>query len=132
MILPQDSIFNDEELEDVKTITEQGKGFTKVYLPDSAGKKRLQELTAYARTDAEGSYQFKNLPNNKAFKVLPLQPGFQFGTSQGVEDLDEDINQSFTQSPHTIKLFSTRDFNILKKEKSLIIRTPAEFNQGFG
>jgi cell division protein FtsW (lipid II flippase) len=131
MILPQDSIFNDEELEGVKTITENGNNFTKVYLPDSAGKRRLQSLTAYSRTNAQGNYQFKNLPSGKAFKVLPLQPGYQFGASQGVQDLDEDVSFSFTQSPHTIRLFSTRDFNILKKEKALIIRTPAEFNQWF-
>ena len=131
MILPQDSIYNDEEVDDIKTITENGVGFKKVFLPDSAGKRHLQELTAYARTDAEGNYTFKNLPTGKAFKVLPLQPGFQFGTSQGVQSLDEDVSFTFSQSPHTIRLFSTRDFNILKKEKSFIIRTPAEFNQWF-
>jgi cell division protein FtsW (lipid II flippase) len=131
MILPQDSIYNDEEVDDIKTVTENGAGFKKVFLPDSAGKRHLQELTAYARTDAEGNYTFKNLPTGKAFKVLPLQPGFQFGTSQGVQNLDEDVSFTFSQSPHTIRLFSTRDFNILKKEKSFIIRTPAEFNQWF-
>jgi cell division protein FtsW (lipid II flippase) len=106
-------------------------GIKKVYLPDSAGKRRLQALTAYARTDEQGNYSFKNLPTGKAFKVLPLQPGYQFGTSQGVENLSEDVSFTFNQSPHTIKLFSTRDFNILKKEKSFIVRTPEEFNEWF-
>jgi cell division protein FtsW (lipid II flippase) len=131
MILPQDSIYNDEPTEDVKPITENGNGIKKVYLPDSAGKRRLQALTAYARTDEQGNYSFKNLPTGKAFKVLPLQPGYQFGTSQGVENLSEDVSFTFNQSPHTIKLFSTRDFNILKKEKSFIVRTPEEFNEWF-
>jgi cell division protein FtsW (lipid II flippase) len=131
MILPQDSIYNDELTEDVKPITENSNGIKKVYLPDSAGKRRLQALTAYARTDERGNYSFKNLPNGKAFKVLPLQPGYQFGTSQGVENLSEDVSFIFNQSPHTIKLFSTRDFNILKKEKSFIVRTPEEFNEWF-
>ena len=131
MILPQDSIFNDELTEDVKPVTDNTNGVKKVYLPDSAGKRRLQGLTAYVRTDAQGSYTFKNLPTGKAFKVLPLQPGYQFGTSQGVENLTEDVNFIFSQSPHTIKLFSTRDFNILKKEKSFIVRTPGEFNKWF-
>ncbi|WP_374949011.1 FtsW/RodA/SpoVE family cell cycle protein [Mucilaginibacter sp.] len=131
MILPQDSIYNDEEVQDVKLLTEPGNGIKKVFLPDSAGKRHLQELTAYARTDPQGNYSFKNLPAGKAYKVLPLQPGYQFGTSQGVEGLSEDVSFTFNQSPHTIKLFSTRDFNILKKEKSFIIRTPAEFNQWF-
>jgi hypothetical protein len=83
MILPQDSIYNDEAIEDIKLVTENGNGFKKVYLPDSAGKRRLQELTAYARTNEQGIAEFKNLPEGKAFKLLPLQPGFQFGTSQG-------------------------------------------------
>ncbi|RFZ84514.1 cell cycle protein [Mucilaginibacter terrenus] len=131
MILPQDSLFSDELTEDTKPRTEQGEGFKKVLYPDSAGKLKLQELTAYARTDGSGNYHFKGLPDGKAFKILPLQPGFQFGTSQGTENLDEDAVFSFRQAPHTIKLFSTRDFNILKKEKSLIIRTPAEFNHWF-
>jgi cell division protein FtsW (lipid II flippase) len=131
MILPQDSIYNDELTEDVKPITENGNGIKKVYLPDSAGKHRLQALTAYARTDEQGNYSFKNLPTGKAFKVLPLQPGYQFGTSQGVESLSEDVSFTFNQSLHTIKLFSTRDFNILKKEKSFIVRTPGEFNEWF-
>jgi cell division protein FtsW (lipid II flippase)/cell division protein FtsI/penicillin-binding protein 2 len=131
MILPQDSIYNDEELGEVKLLTENGTGFKKVYLPDSAGKRRLQELTAYARTNGQGICEFKNLPEGKAFKLLPLQPGYQFGTSQGVQNLDDDEGLAFTQSPHTIRLFSTKDFNILKKEKSLIIRTPQEFNDWF-
>jgi len=131
MILPQDSIITDELTEDVKTITQNGNGFTKTYLPDSAGKRRLQSLIAYARTDDQGKYEFQNLPEGKSFKVLPLQPGYQFGTSQGIENLDGDASFTFRQSPHTIRLLSTRDFNILKKEKSLIVRTPHEFNKWF-
>jgi cell division protein FtsW (lipid II flippase) len=131
MILPQDSILIDEPTEDVKTVTEKGNGFVKVYMLDSAGKKVLQSLTGYARTDASGGFEFKNLETGKAYKILPLQPGYQFGTSQGVQSLDEDAVFTFTQAPHTIRLLSTRDFNILKKEKSLIIRTPQEFNKWF-
>jgi cell division protein FtsW (lipid II flippase) len=131
MILPQDSIINDELAEDVKTVTDNNANATKTYLPDSAAKRRLQSLTAYARTNEDGEYEFKNLPEGKAFKVLPLQPGYQFGTSQGVANLDGDVSFTFYQSPHTIRLLSTRDFNILKKEKSLIIRTPQEFNQWY-
>lgn len=131
MILPQDSIINDEPTEDLKTVTKTGNGFTQTFLPDSAGRRRLQSLTAYARTGADGVYKFQNLPEGKAFKVLPLQPGYQFGTSQGVQQLDDDASFTFHQSPHTIRLLSTRDFNILKKEKSLIIRTPQQFNQWY-
>jgi len=131
LILPQDSIFNSEVTEDIKFITTTVKGATAVYMPDSAGKRHLQELSAYARTDEAGHFEFKNLPDNKAFKILPLQPGYQFGSSQGVQNLDNDAEFTFQQKPHTIRLFSTRDFNILKKERSLIIRTPQEFNSWY-
>lgn len=128
MILPQDSTINDEEADEVKRRTEEGSGFKKEYVLDAQKKPRLQALTAFARTDEQGNYTFKNLPAGKAFEVLPLQPGFQFGRSSGTENLDNDAVFNFSRAPHTIRLFSTRDFNILKKEKALIIRTPSEFN----
>ncbi len=131
MIVPQDSIYTDELAEDIVHATEKSASFTKVFTKDTLGRKKLEQLTAYARTDANGHFSFENLPNQKAFKVLPLKPGFQYGTSKGVQRLESDQSFTFYQNPHTIKLFSTRDFNILKKEKSLIIRTPATFNYWF-
>ncbi|NCD72422.1 FtsW/RodA/SpoVE family cell cycle protein [Mucilaginibacter agri] len=131
MILPQDSTYSDEQIDEIKRLAETGQGFKKIYTNDTNGSKHLQALTAFARTNNEGYYSFKNLPANKAFEVLPLQPGYQFGNTAGTENLDGDITFNFNQSPHTIRLLSTRDFNILRKEKSLIIRTPAEFNSSF-
>ncbi|MDB4925337.1 FtsW/RodA/SpoVE family cell cycle protein [Mucilaginibacter sp.] len=131
MILPQDSTYNDEETSQVKTKAENGPGYKKVFVFGQNGQLHLQSLTAFARTDDQGQYTFKNLPANKAFSVLPLQPGYQFGRSLGTDNLDNNEVFNFYQSPHTIRLLSTRDFNILKKERSLIIRMPAEFNLWF-
>ncbi|MXV16771.1 FtsW/RodA/SpoVE family cell cycle protein [Hufsiella ginkgonis] len=131
LVLPQDSIYSDEPTEAIRPYTVKRAGLVSTYIPDSAGRRTLQSLTAYARTGDDGKYAFNNLPNGKAFKVLPLQPGFQFGSSQGIQSLEEDVSFTFNRQPHTIRLLSTRDFNILKKEKSLIIRTPAEFNSWF-
>ncbi|QKJ33097.1 FtsW/RodA/SpoVE family cell cycle protein [Mucilaginibacter mali] len=128
MILPQDSTYNDEEAGELNKRIEKGGGFKKEYVLDAQKKPHLQAMTAFARTDEQGNYTFKNLPAGKAFEVLPLQPGFQFGRSSGTQNLDNDEVFNFSRSPHTIRLFSTRDFNILKKEKALIIRTPAQFN----
>ena len=89
------------------------------------------ELIEYLRTDANGTFRFEHLPNDKAFVILPLRPGYQYGKSQGTEELNADVSFTFTQSPHTIRLFSAREFKILKKEKSLIVRTVDEFNQWF-
>ncbi|MBC8053298.1 MAG: FtsW/RodA/SpoVE family cell cycle protein [Sphingobacteriaceae bacterium] len=131
MILPQDSAYSETVTEVETELIETGDGFKKGYLLDSLKHKQLESLTAYARSDANGVYTFKGLPDDKAFELLPLKPGFQFGISQGVQQLDDDEKLNFVQSPHTIRLLSTRDFNILKKERSLIVRTPEEFNEWF-
>ncbi len=131
MILPQDSTYSDEETDLVKTNTEQTPAFKKVYVLDAGGHQHLQSLAAFARTDDQGMYAFIHLPASKAFEVLPLQPGFQFGKSLGTEELDKYEAFNFHRSPHTIRLLSTRDYSILKKEKAFIIRTPSEFNFWF-
>ncbi|TDQ07360.1 FtsW/RodA/SpoVE family cell cycle protein [Pedobacter metabolipauper] len=105
MILPQDSAYSDNPEQLNRSIP-----------------------STYVRTDASGSFEFRGLPNDKAFEILPLQPGFQFGRSQGVQELKENADFVFKQAPHTIRLFSAGEFKILKKEKSLIVRTPDEYN----
>jgi cell division protein FtsW (lipid II flippase) len=131
MILPQDSTYSENVTEVENIIKENKGGVQKIFAIDSAKKRQLQSLTAYARTDASGKFSFTNLPDDKAFEVIPLQPGYQFGPSKGVQELDRNVAFSFYQAPHTIKLFSTRDFNNLKKEKALIIRTPDQFRSWF-
>ena len=105
--------------------------FVKTFVADSVKKLHLQALTAFARTDENGAYTFKNLPAGRAFELLPLQPGYQFGKTQGIEALDDDAAFNFYRAPHTLKLLSTRDFNILRKEKSLIIRLPNYFEKWY-
>lgn len=131
MLLPQDSTYSDEEADQTKRRVETAPGFKKEYFIDEQKQQHLIALTAFARTDEQGRYTFKNLPEGKAFELIPLQPNYQFGRSAGTENLEEDAVFNFTRSPHTIRLLSTRDFNILKKEKSFIIRTPAQFNSWF-
>ena len=131
LILPQDSIFNDEEIDATRITSQKTAFFTKTFEPDSAKKLHLQSLIAFTRTDAGGHYSFTGLPGGRAFSLLPLQPGYQFGKSQGTEALDDDLALNFHRSPHTIRLLSTKDFNIIRKEKSIIIRTPKEFQQWY-
>ncbi|MBC7889852.1 MAG: FtsW/RodA/SpoVE family cell cycle protein [Ferruginibacter sp.] len=126
MVIPQDSISFADILEPENKIIEFKNGVRKVFVKDSANQLQLESLVAYVRSDAGGNYSFGGLPPGKAFEILPLQPGYQFGRSKGVEQLENDIAISFNQSPHTIKLFSTADFNTFKKERSFIVRTPAE------
>jgi cell division protein FtsW (lipid II flippase) len=131
MIVPQDSAYSEEVREVSREQVERAAGIKRTYAVDSANHKQLISLAAYARTDATGKFTFGGLPQNKAFEVLPLQPGYQFGSSKGVQGLEKDVAFTFTQSPHKIRLLSSRDFNNLKKEGSLIVRTPEEASKWF-
>jgi cell division protein FtsW (lipid II flippase) len=126
MLLPQDSLYSDEVSETIAQQTETTASLRKRYATDGEGHRQLTALTAYARTDAAGECSFTGLSKGKAFEVLPLQPGFQFGASKGVQELKGSKTFRFTQSPHQIRLFATKDFNNLRKEKALIVRTPEE------
>ncbi|MDQ3279014.1 MAG: FtsW/RodA/SpoVE family cell cycle protein, partial [Bacteroidota bacterium] len=131
MIIPQDSVYSESVQDEGRTVRQVTATLQKVYRVDSFNHSQLISLAAYARTDGEGKVSFKGLPDNRAYEVIPLQPGYQFGYSQGLEELKEDRSFTFTREPHTIKLFSTRDFNNLRKEKALIVRTPAEVTQWY-
>ncbi|MGE5521929.1 MAG: FtsW/RodA/SpoVE family cell cycle protein [Candidatus Dadabacteria bacterium] len=130
MVLPEDSLYGSVEEID-KVLTVNTPTIKKQFIVDSMKHQQFQSLTAYARTDAEGKFRFTGLPDQKGYELLPLKPAYQFGPSKGTENLDDNISFSFIQSPHTIKLFSTRDFNNLKKEKALIVRMPNEVNRWY-
>ncbi|MCU7552035.1 FtsW/RodA/SpoVE family cell cycle protein [Chitinophagaceae bacterium LB-8] len=131
MILPQDSIYSKSVTEVSSEATETAPGLRMLYAADATGNRQLQSMTAYTRTDAEGHFAFKGLPDHRAYEVIPLQPGFQFGPSKGMPQLDEDVSFTFYKSPHSVRLLSTRDFNNLKKERALIVRLPGDFSRWF-
>ncbi|MEI6949248.1 FtsW/RodA/SpoVE family cell cycle protein [Paraflavisolibacter sp. H34] len=131
LLLPQDSVYSEAITEVDNTVTEGNGSVRRVYAQGPGGKRQLQSLSAYARTDAEGKFRFAGLPGDKAYELLPLKPGFQFGATQGTSSLEKDASFTFHQSPHRLKLLSTRDFNNLKKEKALMVRTPAEFSRQY-
>ena len=106
-------------------------GIRKIFIPDSAKHLQLLSFNAYARTDASGKFIFSGLPANKSYEIIPLQPGSEFGRSQGIERLQEDATFNFVGSPHMIRLFSAKDFNTFKKEKAFIVRTPEEVTRWF-
>ena len=126
MNIPQDSLQHSDFSEVENSIVESTPSVYKVYATDLNDQKQLQSFIAYARTDEKGNYVFKGLPSGKSFQVIPLQPGYQFGQSKGVQELNNDASFSFIQLPHKLRLFSGKDFNILKKEGALIVRTPQE------
>jgi cell division protein FtsW (lipid II flippase) len=131
LVIPQDSVYDEEVSDEENSVIEFKNGVRKVYEIDASNYRQLQSFTAYARTDAGGNFSFRQLAEGKTYEVLPLQPGYQFGQSQGVQQLQENVNFTFRQHYHTLKLFSTKDFSNLKKEKAFIVRTPGYVTQWF-
>ena len=131
LLVPQDSSATSDQDEDEKNSIQFKNGIRKIFIPDSAKNLQLLSFNAYARTDASGKFIFSGLPGNKAYEIIPLQPGYEFGRSKGIERLQGDATFNFVGSPHMIRLFSAKDFNTFKKEKAFIVRTPGEVTQWF-
>lgn len=90
-----------------------------------------RSFTAYARTDGEGRYEFSGLPRGKAYEVIPMKPGSEFGQVKGVQELGSGKTLDFRELPHSIRLLSAKDFNNLKNDGALIVRTPEQFNHWY-
>ncbi|MEO7263548.1 MAG: cell cycle protein, partial [Ferruginibacter sp.] len=129
LVVPSDSNYNASDGDNDIPVIEFKNGIRKTFFADSAGKPVLQSITAYARTDVSGHFSFTGLAENRGYSVLPLQPGFQFGPSKGTALLSKNLSLKFYQAVHNVKLFSTKDFASLKKDKAFIVRTPAEVNK---
>lgn len=126
MILPQDSLYSEAIEDEGRTAVDSSATLVKTFRIDSNDHRQLISLQAYARSDGAGSFSFNGLSAGKAYEVLPLKPGYQFGSAKGVQGLEENGVFNFNQLPHKIRLFSTRDFNNLRREKALTVRTPEE------
>lgn len=90
-----------------------------------------KSFTAYTRTDGDGSYEFSGLAKGKAYEVVPMKPGSEFGQVKGVQELGSSKTLNFKEVPHVIRLLSSRDFNNLKTDGALIVRTPGQFNHWY-
>ncbi|CAN5382592.1 hypothetical protein BH11BAC5_BH11BAC5_29610 [soil metagenome] len=131
LLVPQDSSTASDQLEDENNTIQFKDGVRRIYVPDTAKNLQLLSFNAYARTDASGKYNFSGLPENKSYEIIPLQPGYEFGRSQGIEKLQGDVRFNFVQSPHSMRLFAAKDFATFKKEKAFLVRTPAEVTSWF-
>ena len=129
LLVPQESSSASDD--DEKNIIQFKNGVRKIFIQDSVKSLQLLSFNAYARTDASGNYIFSGLPGNNSYEIIPLHPGYEFGRSKGIDKLLGNATFNFVESPHMMTLFSAKDFNILKKEKAFIVRTPTEVTDWF-
>ncbi|WP_315820337.1 hypothetical protein [Paraflavitalea speifideaquila] len=91
----------------------------------------LTAIIGYARTNAKGEFAFTHLFRDSGYSVLPLKPGFEFGTRKGTSRLDKNAACSFVAKPHKIRLIGSIVYGQLKEDGVLIVRTPEEFKTSF-
>ena len=79
-------------------------------------------------TNASGMASFK-VKKGGYYSVLPIKKGFQYGREKGTTkgELTGNMDFSFAQRPHVISLLSPQAFSNLKYDRTLVVRTPAEF-----
>ena len=88
----------------------------------------VDSIIGVAMTDENGIATFK-VKKGEHYGVLPIQKGFQYGREKGTTKgaLSDELHISFTQKPHVLALLSPQIFSNLKYDRTLVVRTPAEF-----
>ena len=93
----------------------------------SLDEDSLTGIIGYARTDAKGAFTFAGLHRDSGYSVLPLKPGFEFGSRKGIASLNGKAYYTFTAKPHKVRLIGSIIYGQLKEDGVLIVRTPEEF-----
>lgn len=97
----------------------------------SLDEDSLTGVIGYARTDAKGEFAFTGLFRDSGYSVLPVKPGYEFGSRKGTSRLNQRAAYTFTARPHKIRLIGPIVYGQLKEDSVLIVRTPEEFKTSF-
>ncbi|QDK81964.1 penicillin-binding protein [Spirosoma sp. KCTC 42546] len=99
--------------------------------PATAQPDTLADRFTYARTDADGQFSFTGLPSGSGYSVVPLKPGFEFGSRRGTSHLTSDQNYTFNARRHQLRLIGSTVYGQLKTDHAFAVRTPAAFTMQF-
>ncbi|GAB3786025.1 hypothetical protein GCM10028818_48690 [Spirosoma horti] len=99
--------------------------------PATALPDTLPDRFVYARTDTDGRFTFAGLKSGVGYSVVPLKPGFEFGSRRGTPHLTSDQTVNFTARPHQLRLIGSTVYGQLKTDHALTIRTPTTFTWQF-
>ena len=99
----------------------------------------LGDIVVYAKTDGDGRVVFTHLDTTKGYSVLPIQKGYEYGSSKGIVQhrFEEykyfgrfgkiDYVFNFEQLEHRIQMIDNATIKQIKNDSSITIRTPQEF-----
>lgn len=98
------------------------------YFIDSLNHVR-DTVLAYVKTDSTGLAVFRGLDRKKAYSVLPIKKGFEYGSSKGVREGQFKRNQKFRfeQLEHKIQMIDNITLKQIKNDGTITVRTPSEF-----
>ncbi|MFC5412410.1 FtsW/RodA/SpoVE family cell cycle protein [Larkinella bovis] len=99
--------------------------------PPTAQADTLQDQYFYTRTDAAGQFSFAGLKADSAYSVVPLKPGFEFGSRRGTSRLTGDQSYAFAARPHQLRLIGSVVYGQLKADQAFVVRTPGDFTLQF-
>ena len=97
------------------------------------------DILVYAKTDSNGRVVFTHLDTTKGYSVLPIQKGYEYGSSKGIVQhrFEEykyfgrfgkiDYVFNFEQLEHRIQMIDNATLKQIKNDGSITIRTPQEF-----
>lgn len=98
------------------------------YSIDSTGHA-ISNVIAYAKSDSLGRVTFKGLDRKKAYSVLPIRRGFEYGSSKGIKEgkFGKDVTFRFEQVEHRIQMIDNATLRQIKNDGTITVRTPSEF-----
>ncbi|GAB4043066.1 FtsW/RodA/SpoVE family cell cycle protein [Spirosoma litoris] len=99
--------------------------------PATAQPDTLPDRVAYARTDADGKFSFTGLTEGAGYSVVPLKPGFEFGSRRGVSRLMSHQDYTFSARPHHLRLIGSVVYGQLKTDHAFTVRTPNAYTAQF-
>ena len=99
--------------------------------PATAQPDTLPDRFSYARTDTDGKFSFTGLTEGSGYSVVPLKPGFEFGSRRGTSHLTTDQSYTFTARRHQLRLIGSTVYGQLKTDHAFTVRTATAFTAQF-
>ena len=88
----------------------------------------------WTKTDSLGNAIFENLDVNRSYSVLPINEGFEYGSSKGTtkgslsaSTKNGTVEYKFAQQEHKIRMFDAKTLSQIKEKHILTVRSPKEY-----